>query len=190
VSIRDILRNRAYLGTYSRFGVRVPGSHPALISPDDFRRVQDCLTARRSGYSTPQASPFLLSGLAYCSYCGNKMIGVSRRQSWKRQKDGTVAEASYRYYQCQSRTNQSLCDYHTRRAVDLEGEVRRQVWRPSISARTGVPARRRRGRRARGAKENAASSSAAWLSSTSGWSGTWTLRRAVAWVAISCNRWG
>jgi site-specific DNA recombinase len=127
VSIRDILRNRAYLGTYSRFGVRVPGSHPALISPDDFRRVQDCLTARRSSYSTPHASPFLLSGLAYCGYCGNKMIGVSRRQSWKRQKDGTVAEASYRYYQCQSRTNQSLCDYHTRRADDLENEVRQRL---------------------------------------------------------------
>lgn len=127
VSIRDILRNRAYLGTYSRFGVRVPGSHPALISPDDFRRVQDCLMARRSSYSTPQASPFLLSGLVYCGYCGNKMIGVSRRQRWKRQKDGTVAEASYRYYQCQSRTNQSLCDYHTRRAHDLESEVRQRL---------------------------------------------------------------
>jgi site-specific DNA recombinase len=127
VSIRDILRNRAYLGTYSRFGVRVPGSHPALISPDDFRRVQDCLMARRSSYSAPHASPFLLSGLAYCGYCGNKMIGVSRRQSWKRQKDGSVTEASYRYYQCQSRTNQSLCDYHTHRADDLEGEVRRAL---------------------------------------------------------------
>ena len=127
VSIRDILRNRAYLGTYSRFGVRVPGSHPALISPDDFRRVQECLMARRSSYSTPQASPFLLSGLVYCNYCGNKMIGVSRRQSWKRQKDGTTAEASYRYYQCQSRTNQSLCDYHTHRADELEEEVRRQL---------------------------------------------------------------
>jgi len=127
VSIRDILRNRAYLGTYSRFGVRVPGSHPALISSDDFRRVQDCLMARRSSYSTPQASPFLLSGLAYCAYCGNKMIGVSRRQSWKRQKDGTVAEACYRYYQCQSRTNQSLCDYHTRRADDLESEVHQSL---------------------------------------------------------------
>jgi site-specific DNA recombinase len=124
VSIRDILRNRAYLGTYSRFGVRVPGSHPALISPEDFRRAQDCLTARRSSYSPRQAVPFLLSGLAYCGYCGNKMIGVSRRQSWKRRKDGSQAQASYRYYQCESRTNQSLCDYHTHRAEDLEKEVR------------------------------------------------------------------
>ena len=38
VSIRDILRNRAYLGTYQRLGVRVPGTHPALVSPDDFRQ--------------------------------------------------------------------------------------------------------------------------------------------------------
>ncbi len=127
VSIRDILRNRTYLGTYSRFGVRVPGSHPALISNDDFRRAQECLMARRSSYSTPQATPFLLSGLVYCSYCNNKMIGVSRRQSWKRQRDGSVAEASYRYYQCQSRTNQSLCDYHTHRADDLEADVRQQL---------------------------------------------------------------
>ena len=124
VSIRDILRNRAYLGTYTRFGVRVPGSHPALISPEDFRRTQDCLTARRSSYSPRQASPFLLSGLAYCGYCENKMIGVSRRQSWKRQKDGSQAQASYRYYQCESRTNQGLCDYHTRRAGDLETEIK------------------------------------------------------------------
>jgi site-specific DNA recombinase len=132
VSIRDILRNRAYLGTYSRFGVRVPGSHPSLISADDFRRVQECLQARRSSYSTPQASPFLLSGLAYCGYCGNKMIGVSRHQSWKRQKDGTTAEASYRYYQCQSRTNQSVCDYHTRRAEDLEDEVRANLGKVDV----------------------------------------------------------
>src|SRR4030042_2777654 len=124
VSIRDILRNRASLGPHSRFGVGVPGSPPALISADDFRRAQDCLTARRSSYSPRQASPFLLSGLVYCSYCGNKMIGVSRRQTWKRQKDGTQAEASYRYYQCESRTNQGLCDYHTRRAEALEKEVR------------------------------------------------------------------
>ncbi|MGD0765870.1 MAG: recombinase family protein [Dehalococcoidia bacterium] len=139
VSIRDILRNRAYLGTYSRFGVRVPGSHPALISPDDFRRVQDCLIARRSSYSERQTTPFLLSGMTYCGYCGNKMIGVSRRQTWKRQKDGSQAEAAYRYYQCQSRINQSLCDYHTRRADDLENEVRGKLSTLDLSAVRAFP---------------------------------------------------
>ncbi|MCH7580979.1 MAG: recombinase family protein [Chloroflexi bacterium] len=126
VSIRDILRNRVYLGTYSRFGVRVPGSHPALVSPDDFRAVQDRLSARRNNYAPRKPSPFLLAGLVRCGHCGNKMIGVSRKQSWRR-RSGTKGQASYRYYQCESRTNQSMCDYHTQRAGELEGEVRDQL---------------------------------------------------------------
>ncbi|HEY7269777.1 MAG TPA: recombinase family protein [Dehalococcoidia bacterium] len=127
VSIRDILRNRAYLGTYQRLGVRVPGTHPALVSPEDFRRVEERLSDRRTNYSPRSVQPFLLSGLAHCANCGNRMIGVSRRQSWKRRTDGTEMAASYRYYQCESRTNQGICSYHTHRAEDLEDTVRRHL---------------------------------------------------------------
>ena len=123
VSIRDILRNRVYLGTYSRFGVKVPGSHPALVQADDFKRVQDRLNARRTSYTPRVTSRFLLSGIAYCGTCGNKLIGVSRKQTWVR-KNGERANNAYRYYQCESRTNQSVCTYHTRRAEDLEHDVR------------------------------------------------------------------
>ena len=73
VSIRDILRNRAYLGTYQRLGVRVPGTHPALASPDDFRRVQERLSDRRTNFSPRNVSGFLLSGLVICDNCGNRM---------------------------------------------------------------------------------------------------------------------
>jgi DNA invertase Pin-like site-specific DNA recombinase len=123
VGIRDILRNRAYLGTYSRFGIRVPDSHPPIISPQTFKRVQERLNAppRQGGYGP--RSPFLLSGLAYCGYCGNKMIGVNRSQTWTRRRDGGRSKGEYRYYQCQSRTNQSVCQYHTRRAEELESTV-------------------------------------------------------------------
>ena len=127
VSIRDILRNRAYLGTYQRLGVRVPGTHAALVSPDDFRRVQERLSDRRTNYSPRQVSGFLLSGLAYCGSCGNRMIGVSRRQSWTRRSDGSAQVAFYRYYQCESRTNQGICSYNTQRADDLEESVRKQL---------------------------------------------------------------
>jgi len=133
VSIRDILRNRVYLGTYSRFGVRVPGSHPALVTPDDFRAVQDRLNARRNNYAGRQPSAFLLAGLARCGYCGNRMIGVSRRQTWRR-ASGSEGRASYRYYQCESRTNQNLCDYHTQRADELEEQVRASLDSPNGSA--------------------------------------------------------
>jgi len=127
VSIRDILRNRAYLGTYQRLGVRVPGTHPALVSPEDFRRVQERLSDRRTNYSPRTVGSFLLSGLVVCESCGNRMIGVSRRQSWTRRRDGSEQVASYRYYQCGSRTNQGICSYNTQRADELEEEVRRQL---------------------------------------------------------------
>jgi site-specific DNA recombinase len=127
VTVRDILRNRAYVGTYSRFGVRVPASHAPLISQEDFQQVQDRLDQRRPASTSRQVSPFLLSGLTYCGYCGNKMIGVTRKQKWSRRSDGSVQTAQYRYYQCESRTNRSLCDYHTRRAEDLEIEVRQAL---------------------------------------------------------------
>jgi site-specific DNA recombinase len=122
VTVRDILRNRAYLGTYSRFGVRVPASHAPLISQDDFRNVQERLDQRQPATGTRQVLPFLLSGLVYCGYCDSKMIGVTRKQSWRR-RDGSVKAAQYRYYQCESRANRSLCDYHTHRAEKLEGDV-------------------------------------------------------------------
>ena len=123
VSVRDILRNRAYVGTYTRFGVRVPASHAPVISQDDFGRVQERLDQRRPAKGSRQLSAFLLSGLAYCGYCGNKMIGVTRKQKWQRRGDGTIQTAQYRYYQCESRTNRSMCDYHTHRAEELEQEV-------------------------------------------------------------------
>src|SRR3989441_5044111 len=127
VTVRDILRNRAYVGTYSRFGVRVPASHSAIISQEDFQRVQERLDQRRPVSEARRMSPFLLSGITYCGYCGNKMIGVTRKQRWQRRSDGMTRTAQYRYYQCESRTNRSLCDYHTRRAQELEEEVRRNL---------------------------------------------------------------
>jgi DNA invertase Pin-like site-specific DNA recombinase len=125
VTIRDILRNRAYLGTYARFGVRVPGSHPALVGPDEFRKAQEKMAARRTSGGPRNVTPYLLAGLAYCGHCGNRMIGVTRRQSWSRRGDGGTSSAEYRYYQCGSRTNQSMCDYHTRTAAELDEQVRR-----------------------------------------------------------------
>jgi site-specific DNA recombinase len=136
VTVRDILRNRAYVGTYSRFGVRVPASHSPLITQEDFQQVQDRLDQRRPATESRRMSPFLLSGITYCGYCGNKMIGVTRKQKWQRRSDGTTRTAQYRYYQCESRTNRSLCDYHTRRAEDLEDDVRRVLrTRSSASSR-------------------------------------------------------
>jgi DNA invertase Pin-like site-specific DNA recombinase len=126
VSVRDLLRNRVYLGTYTRFGVKVPGSHPALVSPEDFRRVQERLQSHHGGDRERKVVPFLLSGLVYCSRCGNRMIGVSRRQKWTT-RAGEQKSGSYRYYQCESRTNQSACGYNTQRSGELEAKLREML---------------------------------------------------------------
>ncbi len=122
VTIRDVLRNHAYIGTYQRFGLRIPSSHPALVSTDEFKRVQDRMRSRSPERRHPRAAPFLLSGLLYCGECGQRMMGVTRYQTWRR-KDGERVRGEYRYYQCQSRTNRGQCQYHTRRAAEFEGEV-------------------------------------------------------------------
>lgn len=122
VTVRDILRNRSYLGTYTRFGMRVPRNHEPLVGLDDFNKAQDNMASRRVSRSSHPREPFLISGFSFCSACGNKMVGVSRRQGWQL-KDGTTKLGKYRYYQCQSRTNQGRCLYHTWKAQELEAKV-------------------------------------------------------------------
>ena len=126
VSIRDVLRNPVYMGTYTRFGLRLPGTHEPIIPPQVFRTAQDTARARRPVGRVPRAEPYLLSGMVRCGHCGNKMMGVTRRQRW-RNKDGKRQSSVYRYYQCQSRNNQSVCGYHTWRAALLEATVMSQL---------------------------------------------------------------
>ncbi|HXG35400.1 MAG TPA: recombinase family protein, partial [Dehalococcoidia bacterium] len=137
VTVRDILRNRAYVGTYHRFGVRVPASHAPLISAADFQKVQERLDQRRPANLERQSIPFLLSGLVYCGNCGNRMIGVTRKQRWQRKSDGSVQSAQYRYYQCESRANRNPCSYQTRRAAGLEAEILTKLVNGVSNIKTG-----------------------------------------------------
>ena len=126
VSIRDILKNIAYTGTYTRLGVRRPKVHEPIISSETFRAAQDQTKSRRPIGRVVYSKPFLLSGMIFCNSCGNKMMGVTRRQSWKK-KDGRRSKQIYRYYQCQSRNNRSVCNYHTWKESVLEGTVFAQL---------------------------------------------------------------
>ncbi len=147
VSVRDILKNPVYTGTYTRLGMRRSNVHEAIISGELFRKAQDQTMERRPLGRVVRSEPFLLSGAVYCGYCGNKMMGVTRRQSWKR-KDGRRSVGVYRYYQCQSRNNQSVCEYHTWRAPLLEstvlGQLRATVKEREASSYEDAPARQDR----------------------------------------------
>ena len=152
VTLRDMLRNRAYTGTYQGFGLRLPNNHPALVSSEDYRRVQDLMSSRKPLRRTGESEPFLLSGMVYCASCGNRMIGATRRQAW-RTKDGRRKHGSYRYYQCQTRANQSQCRYHTKRAGELEDSVKQYV----TDAKGGSLEQREPGATGEGVSENGVS---------------------------------
>lgn len=122
VTVRDILRNSAYIGTYHRFGLRLPASYEPIVDREVFRSVQEKMQGRSPVRRNPKGEPFLLSGIIYCGHCGQRMMGITRHQSWRR-KDGQRARAEYRYYQCQSRINRNQCEYRTVNAVELETQV-------------------------------------------------------------------
>ena len=122
VSVREILKNSAYIGTYLRFGLRLPRNHESIISPDIFRKAQDMTRARRSYQAFATNNPYLLSGLCLCSDCNNTMIGSKRVQSWNRSNGDRVSH-TYRYYQCQSKNNLNQCGYHTWKSEKLESLV-------------------------------------------------------------------
>ena len=119
VSVREIIKNSAYIGTYMRFGLRLPRNHEPIITPEIFRQAQDMTRSRRSYQSFATNNPYLLSGLCVCSDCNNTMIGSKRVQSWNR-SDGERVSQTYRYYQCQSKNNLNQCGYHTWQADKLE----------------------------------------------------------------------
>jgi len=126
VTVRDILRNRSYIGTYSRFGTLVPRNHTAIIDANTFNITQEILARANNKKVVRKNEPFMLSRLLNCAYCGNSMIGVNRRQSWIR-KDGSKIIGKYRYYQCHSRANKGMCEYHTWKSEMLEGKIKNQI---------------------------------------------------------------
>ncbi|MXW25259.1 MAG: hypothetical protein F4Z77_03005, partial [Dehalococcoidia bacterium] len=99
-TVHGMLGNEAYMGTLvwgkrskgKNPPVRVEGAVPAIVSGDEFERVQELLRSRAPKVEHPRrvSSPYLLSGLVRCESCGRNL---------------TAAEAKsgkYAYYVCQS----------------------------------------------------------------------------------------
>ena len=139
-TVSIILKNRVYVGTYTRYGFLVSGNHEPIIGRSLFRRAQDELTVKQRQRSLSKSeAPFLLGGLLRCGQCGHGVPGLTRRRTWRRQDD-TTASKTYRYYEfyeCQHRRaakngNGSGIVCPRWRADDLDGEVRKAVmaWEP------------------------------------------------------------
>lgn len=102
-SLYEILRNEKYAGTfvYNRTEardeitgkrskhkykqeneiIRVENVLPAIVSKDDFQKVQDILNNRRRAYTNHAKEVYLLTGKIKCGICGGSYVGSRRANS-------------------------------------------------------------------------------------------------------------
>jgi hypothetical protein len=56
--------------------VRVPGVYPAILAPEEWHALQERRALRRAHpRGRTFSSPYLLSGIARCAYCGGALVG-------------------------------------------------------------------------------------------------------------------
>ncbi len=104
VTLSGMLRNRAYTGSYVRYGMRIAGNHDRIVDREVFNRAQAVMASRSPVRRSRALTPYLLSGLARCWSCGRGMHGIERNRRWTR-ADGSIATRAYRYYTCPSRSS-------------------------------------------------------------------------------------
>ena len=103
VTLSGMLRNRVYVGSYVRYGMRIAGNHDRIVDREAFNRAQLIMASRSPVRKTRVLSPYMLSGLARCWSCGQGMHGLERKSRWTR-LNGSTTTRSYRYYACPSRS--------------------------------------------------------------------------------------
>ena len=100
-SLRDILRNKKYIGIYSYRGKETPDIIPRIIDDITFNKAQEKLKKNKQAPSRGKAIvPYVLTGKLYCGTCKNAMVGIS----------GTSGNKELHcYYGCKG-TKEHKCD--------------------------------------------------------------------------------
>ncbi len=91
-TIHLMLKNPLYKGEYFWQGVWHQGSHPAIVSPELWERVQDIMTGRGTTHPAVQKHHFAFNGIVTCGVCaelGDKRLLV-----------GEIQKQRYIYYHC------------------------------------------------------------------------------------------
>jgi site-specific DNA recombinase len=127
-TVQRVLSNEALMGTLAygkrpRKGnpaqeiVRVPGFFPAILSEEEWRRLNERLDIRKeSSRGRTHASVYLLSGIARCGQCGGPMAGKVGAERHGRR---------YRNYWCsRALKSRKLCStYNGHSAPKLEQAI-------------------------------------------------------------------
>lgn len=112
--LRRVLTNERYTGVYIYSSVRVEGGIPAIITKEQFERVQVKLKHSTKPHARNNVL-FLLTGKLFCGHCGGAMVGDSGTS-----KSGVT----HFYYSCSSHKRlPSSCKKKSVRKDDIESRV-------------------------------------------------------------------
>lgn len=127
-SVQQILTNTAIMGTLTygrkpRKGnpeiavVEVPNFFPAILSQEEWQRLQQRLSIRReTGRGKTHSSVYLLSGIVRCGQCGGPMVG--------KVGDGHKGKRYRNYYCSRAMHGRGLCStYNGHSAPKLERAI-------------------------------------------------------------------
>lgn len=159
-SIHDLLRNEKYCGTYVYMkgskkihrGIRddaiiAEDAIPAIISKEDWLKVQKIMDARKKGPRSRNKVDYLLTGKVYCGLCGAAFVGNS---------GSGKSRAKYYYYQCNQQMRKKDCSARPIRKETLEDmildAIKNQVLAPesceSLAGKIAEYSRQREGKMA------------------------------------------
>ena len=110
-----ILTDPFYYGWYRWNGEWIKGNHEAMITEEEFDRIQFLLG--RKGKPRPKTHKFAFTGIMHCASC-NAMI--TAEEKFKRQKNGNVHH--YIYYHCTRKINPD-CTEKSIELKDLEQQI-------------------------------------------------------------------
>jgi DNA invertase Pin-like site-specific DNA recombinase len=107
-----ILGNPFYAGILQREGKTYPGKHEAMVTLDQFDRVQEFLGRPRQ--MRPKTREFAFTGLIRCGACG---LSVTAGETVNRHG------SHYVYYHCTKRRMDRWCEEPYVRSTDLERQI-------------------------------------------------------------------
>lgn len=125
--VYKMFSNPFYMGIIRYYGTEYPGKHKAMVTSDEFDKVQKLLGSK--GQPRPQHRTFAFTGVIRCGECGCLYTAEIKE---KVLKNGQIKK--YTYYHCTRRTRRVICSQKKAiRAEVLEVMIEQEISKYSIS---------------------------------------------------------